>query len=109
MMNGGRGSSSHDFKFAEVITVRRSDSVIILKLSKTEEVEEKVGGGASAVEARRRSVFAVSASRKSLAVKVGVSVCREDRPRSPEMDDQSRLGSLVFSRDELHVHHVSEI
>src|SRR5678816_2874782 len=96
IIKGGSGSSSHDFKLTDDKTERRSDSEIGRKPSKTADVEVNVGGGASAVEARRRSILAVSISRNSFAVKEGVSVEREDRPRSPETDDHRRLGFFTF-------------
>ena len=96
IIKGGKESNSHDFKFTEEKIERRSDSTIGWKPSKTDVVEENVGGGASVVDARRRSVFAVSMSRKSLAEKAGISEGRDGRPRSPEMEDQRRFGFLAF-------------
>src|ERR1043165_9517740 len=69
IMKGGSGSNSHDFKFTEEKTERRSESKIGRKPSKTDVVEKNVGREASVVDARRRSVLAVSMSRKSLAEK----------------------------------------
>src|SRR5678815_3654435 len=93
---GGSGSSSHDFRFADFRTRRRSDSEIGRKLSKTADVDENVGEGASAVEARSRPILVVSISLNSSAVKDGVSVEREGRPRRPETDDHWRLGFSSF-------------
>src|SRR6218665_2539228 len=59
-------------------------------------VEEYLGGGASVVEARRRSVLAARTSRKSLAENAGVSGWTRWSPRSPEMIDQRLLGSLAL-------------
>jgi len=50
------------------------------------DVEENCDGGASIVVARRRSVLEVSMSRKSEALKDGVSRGREGFPGIPEME-----------------------
>src|SRR5688572_27029021 len=63
IIKGGRGSNSHDFKLTDVKTERRSESIMGLKPSKADVVGVNVGGGASAVEARRRSDLVVSMSR----------------------------------------------
>jgi len=71
IIKGGRGFNSHDFKLTDVKTERISESIMGWKPSKADVVGVNVGGGASAVEARRRSVLAVSMSRKSLAENAG--------------------------------------
>src|SRR6218665_3227624 len=92
IINGGRGSNSHDFKLQEMSRRRRSVSRIGRHPSKIESVDTKNGGGESAVDARRFSILVVIIARKSLAVKDGCSGGREERPMRPEMDVHSRLG-----------------
>ena len=65
-------------------------------MTKVDVVVENWGGRASIVVARRRSVLEVSMSRKSEAVKDGVSRGREGFPSIPEMEDHRRFGFLEF-------------
>jgi hypothetical protein len=60
MINGGKRSNSQDIKVTFEKVAWTSSSKINQKQSKTDVVEENVGGGASAVEVRRRPVFVVS-------------------------------------------------
>src|SRR6218665_3392467 len=76
-------------------TERKSDSRTGRKLIKVDVVVENCGGGASIVVARRRSVLEVSMSRKSEAVKDGVSRGREGLPSIPEMEDHRRFGFFM--------------
>src|SRR6218665_970512 len=94
IINGGRGSNSHDFKLQEMSRRRRSVSRIGRNPSKIESVDAKNGGGESAVDARRFPILVVTIARKSLAVKDGASGGREERPMRPEMDVHSRFGFL---------------
>src|SRR5688572_29085738 len=96
IINGGRGSSSQDFKFDETSRRRRSVSRIGRNPSRTESVDAMKGGGESAVEARRSSILAEIIARKSLAEKEGSSGGREERPMRPEMEDHSRFGFFSF-------------
>jgi hypothetical protein len=77
MIYGGKRSNSQDLKETFEKVARRSSSKIGRKSSKTDVVEENVGGGASAVEVRRRSVYVVSMSWKSSAENAGVSRGRD--------------------------------
>lgn len=55
IINGGRESSSHDFKITEVKTERRSVSRILRKPSMTDVVVENFGGrGSSAYQENPR-------------------------------------------------------
>src|SRR6218665_4229132 len=94
-MKGGRGSSSLDLRFTADNTERKSDSRTGRKLAKVD-VVENCDGGASIAVARRRSVLEVSMSRKSEAMKDGVSRGREGLPSIPEMEDHRRFGFLEF-------------
>src|SRR6218665_892217 len=96
LMKGGRGSSSQDLSFTADNTERKSDSRTGRKLAKVDVVVENCGGGASIVVARRRPVLEVSMSRKSEAVKDGVSRGREGLPSTPEMEDNRGFGFLEF-------------
>jgi len=63
IINGGSGSSSQDLRLTPEKTVLRSASVIVLKPSNSEDVDENTGGVASAVAARRdRTVFNTGAN-----------------------------------------------
>src|SRR6218665_1837632 len=95
-MKGGRGSSSQDLRFTADNTERKSDSRTGRKLRKVDVFVENCGGGASIVVARRRSVLEVTMSRKSEAVKDGVSRGQEGLPSILEMEDHRRFGFLEF-------------
>src|SRR6218665_387764 len=92
IINGGRGSNSHDFKLQEMSRRRRSVSIIGRNSSKIESVDANNGGGESAIDARRFSILVVIIARKSMAVKDGSSGGREERPMRPDMDVHSRFG-----------------
>jgi len=78
---------------------RGLDSKIGRKSSKTDVVEEDLGGGASLLEARRQSVLAVRTSKMSLAKETEIFDGQNGRLRNPEMDEQMAPRILSISRD----------